>query len=236
MSHEAWVTRFGSDQAMLGRQIVINGTSFTVVGVTVPKMPTPMFSEPPDVMVPIGYYPNAHGLDRGTRGIAVVGRIKPGVTIDAAQRDLQAIERQLAQAYPTTNAGTSAEVVSLRDYTVGSAKAGLFIIVGAVLAVLLIACANVANLQLARGASRARELSVRADASRFQGDWAALYRRGATVPDPDSERSRDTAPKFQLPDERYGLVFVFRIFDNVSYALVMESSRPLTPGDVVQTP
>jgi LysM domain len=68
------------------------------------------------------------------------------------------------------------------------------------------------------------------------GHVLALYRRGATVPDPDSGRSRDTAPKFQLPDERYGLVFVFRIFDNVSYALVMESSRPLTPGDVVQTP
>ena len=162
VSHEAWVTRFGSDPRVLGRQIVINGTSFTVVGVTVPKMPTPMFSEPPDVMVPVGYYPNAHGLDRGTRGIAVVGRLKAGVTIDAAQRDLQAIERQLAQAYPTTNAGTSAEIVSLRDYTVGSTKAGLFIIVGAVLAVLLIACANVANLQLARGAARARELSVRA--------------------------------------------------------------------------
>jgi LysM domain len=69
-----------------------------------------------------------------------------------------------------------------------------------------------------------------------QGHVLALYRRGATVPDPESTRSRDRAPTFQLPDERYGLVFVFRIFDNVSYALVMESSRPLTPGDVVQTP
>ena len=162
VSHEAWSTRFGSDPGILGRQIVINGTSFIVVGVTVPKMPTPMFSGPPDVMVPIGYYPNAHGLDRGTRGIAVVGRLKTGVTIDAAQRDLQAIERRLAQAYPTTNAGTSAEIVSLREYTVGPARAGLFLIVAAVAAVLLIACANVANLQLARGASRARELSVRA--------------------------------------------------------------------------
>jgi len=162
VSHEAWATRFGSDAGLLGKQIVINGTSFTVVGVTAPKMPTPMFSQTPDVMVPIGYYPNAHGLERGTRGIAVVGRLKAGVTIDAAQRDLQAIERQLAQLYPTTNAGTSAEIVSLRDYTVGPAKAGLFIIAAAVAAVLLIACANVANLQLARGASRARELSVRA--------------------------------------------------------------------------
>jgi LysM domain-containing protein len=68
------------------------------------------------------------------------------------------------------------------------------------------------------------------------GHVLALYRRGAVIADPESGLSRDNAPKFQLPDERYGLVFVFRIFDNVSYALVMESSRPLTPGDVVQTP
>jgi LysM domain-containing protein len=68
------------------------------------------------------------------------------------------------------------------------------------------------------------------------GHVLALYRRGALIPDPESGRSRDNSPMFQLPDERYGLAFVFRIFDNVSYALVMESSRPLTPGDVVLTP
>jgi putative ABC transport system permease protein len=162
ISHEAWATRFGADPAILGKQIVINGTSFTVVGVFVPKMPTPMSSQTPDVMVPIGYYPNAHGLERGTRGIGVVGRLKPGVTLEAAQSDLGAIERQLARLYPATNAGTGAEVVSLRDYTVGPTRTPLYIILAAVAAVLLIACANVANLQLARGASRARELSVRA--------------------------------------------------------------------------
>lgn len=68
------------------------------------------------------------------------------------------------------------------------------------------------------------------------GHVLALYRRGALLADPESGRSRDNSPMFQLPDERYGLAFVFRIFDNVSYALVMESSRPLSPGDVVQTP
>ncbi len=68
------------------------------------------------------------------------------------------------------------------------------------------------------------------------GHVLALYRRGALIPDPESGRSRDNSPMFQLPDERYGLALVFRIFDNVSYALVMESSRPLAPGDVVLTP
>ena len=162
LSHEAWATRFGADPNILGKSVVINGTSFTVIGVLVPRMPTPMFAETPDVLVPIGYYPNAHGLDRGTRGIGVVGRLRPGVTLQAAQRDLEAIELRLAEQYPTTNAGTSAQVVSLRDYTVGSTRTPLFIVLAAVAAVLLIACANVANLQLARGASRARELSVRA--------------------------------------------------------------------------
>jgi hypothetical protein len=69
-----------------------------------------------------------------------------------------------------------------------------------------------------------------------KGHVLALYRRGALVPDPESKLSRDRAPAFQLPDERYGLVFVFRTFDTLCYALVMESSRQLTPGDVVQTP
>jgi hypothetical protein len=69
-----------------------------------------------------------------------------------------------------------------------------------------------------------------------QGNVLALLRAGAIVPDPESDKSRDTAPKIQLPDERYGLVFVFRVFEGVSYALVMESSRPVDPADIVQTP
>jgi putative ABC transport system permease protein len=160
LSFEYWQTHFGADSAILGKPIVLNGTTFTIVGVTVPNMPAPLGA--PDVSVPIGYYPNAHGLDRGTRGVAVAARLKAGVTIDAARRDLSAIEKQLEQEYPAANAGTGAEVVSLRDATIGSVRARLLIILGAVIAVLLIACANVANLQLARGAARARELSVRA--------------------------------------------------------------------------
>lgn len=88
--------------------------------------------------------------------------MKPGVTIDAARRDLTTISKQLEQEYPATNAGTGAEVFSLREQTVGAVRDGLLIQLGAVAVVLLIACANVANLQLARGAARARELSVRA--------------------------------------------------------------------------
>src|SRR5262249_25654865 len=96
------------------------------------------------------------------RGVSVVGRLKARTTIDAARRDLSAIEQRLADQFPTTNAGTGAEVISLRDTIVGSSRDQLAILLGAVPGGLLIACANVANLQLARGASRVRELSVRA--------------------------------------------------------------------------
>ncbi|MFI5229624.1 MAG: ABC transporter permease [Gemmatimonadales bacterium] len=161
ISYEAWHSRFGADPAMVGRSITVNGTAFTVVGILAPNTPMPLgFAA--DVSLPIGYYPNAHGLDRGTRGIWVVGRLAPGATIDAAQHDLSAIEARLANAYSATNAGTGAEVHSLEEDTVGPTRDRLFVILGAVALVLLIACANVANLQLARGASRSRELSVRA--------------------------------------------------------------------------
>lgn len=162
ISHETWVNRFGSDPSILGKQLTINGTVFSIAGVTVAMMPMPLLGSSPDVIMPIGYYPNAHGLDRGTRGILVAGRLKTGVTVAAADRDLKAIEAQLANAYPATNAGTSADVVSLKEFGVGPTRPRLLVMLAAAVIVLLIACANVANLQLARGASRIREMSVRA--------------------------------------------------------------------------
>ncbi len=68
------------------------------------------------------------------------------------------------------------------------------------------------------------------------GHVLAIHRAGVAIPDPESPKSRDGAPKIEMPDERYGLIFVFRVFDSVSYALVMESSRPVIPADIVQTP
>ncbi|HET9730202.1 MAG TPA: ABC transporter permease, partial [Acidimicrobiia bacterium] len=160
LQYEAWRSRFGSAPDMLGKTIVVNGTTFTVVGITAPNTQMPLGA--PDVYLPVGYYPNAKGLDRGVRGILVAARLKPGVTIAAAQHDVSAIARQLEQEYPATNAATGAQVISLKEQLVGNIRESLLIILGAVAVVLLIACANVANLQLARGAARGRELSVRA--------------------------------------------------------------------------
>ncbi len=160
LSYETWQTRYGGRPGVLGTTITVNGTAFTIIAITVPNMPVPLGA--PDITMPMGYYPNAHGLDRGTRGVAAIGRLRPGTTIDAARRDLSAIALQLEQDFPATNAGTGADLISLREQLVGRVRDSLYVILAAVAAVLLIACANVANLQLARGAARARELSVRA--------------------------------------------------------------------------
>src|SRR5262249_24821633 len=165
VSDEAWRSRFGADPAMLGKTIGLNGTTLTVIGVMGPRQPM-VYNAIPDVMVPIAYYPNANGLARGTRGVSVVGRLKAGMTISVARRDLSAIESQLAAEFPTTNAGTGAEILSMRDTIVGPSRDQLTILLGAVAVVLLIACANVANLQLARGAARGRGLSGRAPLGR----------------------------------------------------------------------
>jgi predicted permease len=160
ITHEGWQSRFGGDPKVLGKTLVLNGQPHTVVGITKPGVQTPFGT--PDVFIPIGYYPNASGLQRGNRGVAALGLVKPGVSLTNADRDLKRLAKQQEDAFPTTNKGFGVETIPLRDQLVGTSREPIMIVFGAVIVVLLIACANVANLQLARGAARYRELSVRA--------------------------------------------------------------------------
>ena len=161
ISETMWRTRFGSRPDMVGRTLVLNGQPFTVVGVLQPKLVTPQGM--PDVYMPIGYYPNKGDLEnRGRGGVTAYGRLKAGVSMEAAQNDLARVSARLAELYPVTNAGSSANIQSLKEQLVGQSRAPLFIVLASVAIVLLIACANVANLQLARATARQRELSVRA--------------------------------------------------------------------------
>jgi putative ABC transport system permease protein len=157
---EAWQTRFGGDPKILGKTFVLNGQPHTIVGITKPGVQTPFGV--PDVFIPIGYYPNASGLERGNRGVSALGLLKAGVSAVNAERELKALAKRQEEAYSATNMGFGVEVISRRDQLVGTSREPIMIVFGAAIVVLLIACANVANLQLARGAARYRELSVRA--------------------------------------------------------------------------
>ncbi|MGH9868103.1 MAG: ABC transporter permease [Candidatus Polarisedimenticolia bacterium] len=150
--------RLGGDPALVGRPLTLNGQPHTVVGVM-----------PPDFQYPPGrelWAPRSpRDSDRQIRGgsyIKVVGRLKPGVTPGGAQAEMSSLAQQLAAEHPDTNAGVGAVVVPLREALVGQVRRGLLVLFGAVGFVLLIACANVANLLLAHGARRSRELSIRA--------------------------------------------------------------------------
>jgi putative ABC transport system permease protein len=155
-----WRSHFGGRSDALGSTLVLNNQPFTVIGVTRRGASEPLGT--PDVWLPIRYYPNQGDLDhRGQPGVLVVGEIKPGISLASAQADLDAITHRLSEQYPATNAGVGAYVQSLDDVVVGTVRTPMLIVFGAVAIVLLIACGNVANLQLARAAARRRELSVR---------------------------------------------------------------------------
>lgn len=156
LSHGFWQRRFGSDPGVLGRSLNLNGDLYSVVGVMPAGFRFPVVSDP-EVWTPL----QAAATGRGGAVLQVIARMKAGVSLSQVQAEMSTIAARLEQQYPDTNTGVGATVVSLHEQVSGDLKGPLFILLGSVGFVLLIACANVANLQLARATARFREIGIR---------------------------------------------------------------------------
>ena len=161
LSHRVWQERFGGDPGVAGRAITLNDEPFLVAGIADPGARFP--SSETEAWVPLSLVPETSiPRFRFVRWLNVVGRLDTGVTLERAQREMELVAARLAREYPDANSSyTSSTVRPLREVLVGDVRSALLMLFGAVLLVLLIAVANVANLMLARATARAREIAVR---------------------------------------------------------------------------
>jgi predicted permease len=157
LSYNLWRDRFASDPGIVGRDITVNSQSYTVIGVMPEKFRMPDFAK---AWIPLGWT-DADRAVRGNHNYLVIGRLKANVTLDQAKSELAAISSRLEQQYPEDDKGWSATVISLHEQLIGDVRTALLVLLGAVAFVLLIACANVANLVLAKTLARGKEMAIR---------------------------------------------------------------------------
>jgi predicted permease len=157
LGYKFWQTHYASDPNAVGKSINLDGEPHTIIGVMGPKMVKPGFAQ---IWVPLALTPKEAAV-RGEHHFLSIARLKPGVTLEQAQAEMNTISQRLEQSYPEDDKGWGASIKSMRDETVGDVRPALLMMLAAVAFVLLIACANVANLILARTFARRKEIAIR---------------------------------------------------------------------------
>ncbi|HET9795935.1 MAG TPA: ABC transporter permease [Thermoanaerobaculia bacterium] len=164
VSHALWERRFGADRSIVGRPLVIGGSARTVVGIAPPNVRFYDYGDA-DLWTPLGPWARDPGSDVMMRqshpGLYAIGRLRPGVSLAAARSDMELVRRRLAAAYPAENGKNGIELESLQESVVGDVRPALLIVSGSALLLLLMACANISNLLMARWSERRREIGIR---------------------------------------------------------------------------